>query len=99
MVFHKSYCVYILTNKYNTVLYTGVTNSLSRRTFEHKSKLVQGFALKYNLTKLVYYEIFDNPEIAIKREKTIKNLLRRKKDSLINNFNPEWEDLYFNIFS
>ena len=94
MVSRKNYCVYLITNKHNTVLYTGVTNNLTRRIFEHKNKLAKGFSSKYNLTKLVYYEIFDNPETAIKREKAIKNLLRRKKDDLINNSNAEWKDLY-----
>ena len=65
----RQYYVYILTNKSNNVLYTGITNSLSRRSFEHKQKLNSGFTKKYNLTKLVYYEIFDNVYDAIKREK------------------------------
>jgi len=91
--------VYILTNKTNTVLYIGVTNNLIRRTFEHKNKLVDGFTKKYNITKLVYFEIFEDPKTAIKREKTLKNLVRRKKDKLITEKNPQWEDLYEEILS
>jgi putative endonuclease len=73
MTLGKCYYVYILTNKSNKVLYTGVTNNLARRMFEHKNKLVEGFTKKYNLTKLVYYEIASNVESAIIREKQIKN--------------------------
>ncbi|MEW6328429.1 MAG: GIY-YIG nuclease family protein [Thermodesulfobacteriota bacterium] len=76
--------VYILTNKRNTVLYTGMTNDLKRRVFEHKEKLVDGFTKKYNVTKLVYYEVFDDPENAILREKQIKAGSRQKKIDLIN---------------
>ena len=64
--------MYIITNKYNTVLYTGITNNLKRRIYEHKEKLVAGFTNKYNITKLVYYEVFKDPENAISREKQIK---------------------------
>lgn len=65
----KQYFVYILTNIKNTALYIGVTNNLVRRVYEHKNKLVEGFTQKYNLTKLVYYEIFEDPQNAIQREK------------------------------
>ena len=65
----SQYYVYIMTNKYNTVLYTGITNNLKWRIYEHKEKLVVGFTNKYNITKLVYYEVFDDPENAIAREK------------------------------
>jgi len=75
-------------------LYIGITNNLIRRTYEHKNKLQVGFSSKYNLNKLVYYEFFETPDEAIKREKALKNLVRRKKDVLINKFNPEWKDLY-----
>ena len=68
----KQYYVYIMTNKRNAVLYTGVTNDLKRRAYEHKNKIVGGFTKKYNVTKLVYYEIFKDPENAILREKQIK---------------------------
>lgn len=90
----KKYFVYILTNKNNTVLYTGVTNSLMRRIWEHKSELINGFTKKYNVTKLVYYESFDDPTEAIKREKQLKVGSRKKKIELINKFNPEWRELY-----
>jgi len=90
----KKYFVYILTNKNNSVLYTGITNSLMRRIWEHKSQLIVGFTKKYNVTKLIYYESFDNPTEAIKREKQIKAGSRKKKIELINKFNPEWKELY-----
>ena len=75
----RTYFVYIMTNKYNTVLYTGVTNNLSRRALEHKAGLIEGFTRKYNVKKLVYFEIFDNVYDAILREKQIKGGSRRKK--------------------
>ena len=90
----KSYCVYILSNKSNTVLYTGITNNLKRRVFEHKQKIVEGFTKKYNVDKLVYFEVYNDPQSAIEREKQIKNLLRKKKKLLINKENSEWYDLY-----
>lgn len=91
------YYVYILTNFKNTVLYTGITNDLVRRVFEHKQHLISGFTQKYKVDMLVYYEEFSDPENAIKREKQIKNLVRRKKDELVRKFNPGWEDLYSRI--
>ena len=87
------YYVYIITNKTKTVLYTGVTNNLERRMYEHKQKLVDGFTKRYNLTQLVYYETTTDVKSAIAREKQIKNLLRRKKEELINQMNPLWNDL------
>jgi len=90
----RVYAVYIMTNKYNTVLYIGFTNNIARRVYEHKNKHHKGFTKKYNVTKLVYYELFEDAKLAIKREKTLKNLVRRRKDELINNINPEWKDLY-----
>jgi len=90
----KNYCIYILTNKNNTVLYVGVTNNLTRRIWEHKSKLIKGFTKKYNIDKLIYFESFDNPRDAIKREKQLKAGSRKKKIDLINKINPEWKDLY-----
>lgn len=93
----KQYYVYILTNFTNSVLYTGVTNDLVRRVYEHKQKLVAGFTQKYHVDKLVYFEIFQDPENAIKREKTIKNLLRSKKIELIKLNNPNFSDLYDTI--
>jgi len=90
------YYVYILTNANHTVLYTGVTNDLERRCFEHKHKKVKGFTKKYNVDKLVYYEIFDFIDLAITREKQIKGYSRVKKHSLIEGFNKEWKELYHN---
>ncbi len=86
-----------MTNKYNKVLYTGVTNDLIRRIYEHKNKLIDGFTKKYNVVKLVYYEIFDDPSTAIAREKQIKAGSRQKKIDLINSMNKEWRDLYDDI--
>ena len=83
-----------MTNKRNTVLYTGITSNLKRRIFEHKEKLNEGFTKKYNIIKLVYYEVFEDPENAILREKQIKGGPRQKKLDLINQFNTEWIDLY-----
>lgn len=89
----KHYFVYILTNKSNKVLYIGVTNNLECRMYEHKNKLVKGFTEKYNLTKLVYYEVTSDIISAIKREKQLKNWHIDWKIKLINDFNPEWKDL------
>jgi len=83
-----------MTNIGNTVLYTGVTNDLIRRAYEHKERLVDGFTKKYNLIKLVYYEVFEDIENAILREKQIKAGSRQKKIQLINSINREWRDLY-----
>lgn len=90
------YYIYILTNKNNTVLYTGVTNNLVRRCHEHKKKLIKGFTEKYNVDKLVYYEVFNFIELAIKREKQIKGYSREKKDILIDKVNPNRDELYKN---
>jgi putative endonuclease len=90
----RQYFVYIMTNKYNNVLYTGITNDLKRRVYEHKEKLVSGFTKKYNITKLIYYEVFDDPENAILREKQIKAGSRQKKIDLINSINRKWLNLY-----
>lgn len=95
----KQYFVYLLTNKYNTVLYAGVTNDLIKRMYQHKNKLVDGFTKKYNINKLVYYEVFSDVNEAIRREKAIKNLVRRKKEELIVTNNPDWKDLYPEILS
>ena len=91
---NKQYYVYVMTNKNNTVLYTGMTNNLIRRVYEHKEKIIDGFTKKYNCTKLVYYEIFNDPYNAIAREKQIKAGSRKKKIELINSMNPNWKDLY-----
>jgi len=90
----RQYFVYIMTNKHNNVLYTGITNDLKRRVYEHKEKLVGGFTKKYNITKLIYYEVFDDPENAILREKQIEAGSRQKKIDLINSMNRKWLNLY-----
>lgn len=90
----KYYCVYIITNFHNTVLYTGITGNLVGRTYYHKNKSVSSFSSKYNLNKLVYYEIFEEPLLAIKREKQIKGGSRKDKIKLIEKKNPQWKDLY-----
>jgi len=90
----KQYFVYMLTNKSNKVIYIGVTNNLERRMYEHKNKIIDGFTKKYNLTKLVYFETTDSIESAIRREKQLKNWHRDWKVKLINDFNPDWRDLY-----
>ncbi len=89
----KSYYVYIMTNKYNTVLYTGVTNDLERRVFQHKTNAVKGFTSKYKCTKLVYYAETDDISVAITEEKRIKGGSREKKIALIESMNPDWNDL------
>jgi putative endonuclease len=90
------YYVYILTNKNNNVFYTGVTNDIIRRVWEHKNKRIKGFTEKYNIDKLIYFEVFNFIDLAIAREKQIKGYSRDKKIKLINSFNPEWKDLYNN---
>jgi len=91
---NKQYYVYILANKNNSVLYTGVTNDLVRRVYEHKEKLVEGFTKKYHINKLVYYEVFRDIENAILREKQIKSGSRADKVRLILSINGQWRDLY-----
>ena len=86
--------MYIMTNKNNKVLYTGVTSDLKQRIWQHKNKIIQGFTSKYNVNKLVYYEYIKNIKSAIEREKQIKVGSRKKKIELIEQFNPEWRDLY-----
>ncbi|HAM99265.1 MAG TPA: hypothetical protein DCQ26_11720 [Marinilabiliales bacterium] len=90
----KNYYVYIATNKNNTVLYTGVTNNVKRRMYEHKEKLVKGFTSRYNVNKLVYFEHFTDINQAIHREKQLKKWKRDWKIELIENMNSEWNDLY-----
>lgn len=86
--------VYIMTNKNNSTLYTGVTSNLGKRVYEHKEKLVEGFTSRYEITKLVYYEVFGQIEDAIEREKQIKAGSRRNKIDLVNSMNPQWRDLF-----
>jgi putative endonuclease len=99
MAIGKQYCVYIMTNAHNTVLYTGVTNDLARRVYEHKNGLGSTFVKKYSVHKLVYYEIGADVHSVIAREKQIKGGSRRKKIDLINSLNPEWKDLYEEILN
>ena len=94
---NKQYYIYILTNKRNNVLYTGVTNDLQRRVYEHREKLVGGFTKKYNVNKLVYYEETESIEAALNREKQIKGGSRQKKIDLIEGMNPQWRDLFDEI--
>jgi putative endonuclease len=96
-IYGKQYYVYILTTQENTVLYTGVTNDLLRRGYEHKLKLFKWFTSKYFVHKLVYFEAGEDVVSAIEREKQIKGLGRQKKIDLINSFNPDWYDLYDEI--
>lgn len=88
----KKYFVYIATNKSNT-LYTGVTNNLSRRIYEHRHKIIRGFTAKYNINKLIYFQEFNTPEEAIAAEKRIKGWTRIKKIQLIKSLNPTFGDL------
>ncbi len=89
----SAYC-YILFNKKNGALYTGATNDLIRRVWEHKQKCVDGFSKKYNVDKLGYYEVYDDIESAFSRERQIKAGNRQKKIDLIVSMNPDWKDLY-----
>jgi len=82
-----------MTNKAHSVLYTGITSDLKKRVYQHKEKIVEGFTKKYNVAKLVYYQVARNAFAAISREKQIKGGSRAKKIELINGINPEWEDL------
>ena len=88
----RQYYVYIMTNKSKT-LYTGVTNNLERRAYEHKQKIVPGFTSKYKIDKLVYYEVTPDVKAALVREKQIKGWLRKRKIALIESVNPAWTDL------
>ncbi len=93
----KVYSVYILTNKNNQVLYTGVTSNLVGRIYQHKNKIADGFTKKYNIDKLVYFETTSDIVSAIAREKQIKAGSRKKKIELVNKLNSEWKDLYDSI--
>jgi len=93
----RSYYVYILTNRRNSVLYTGITNDLRVRVWQHKEKLIGGFSARYNVTKLVYYEVFEDPIAAITREKQIKGGSRTRKKALVSAMNPAWEDLFHQL--
>ncbi len=89
--------MYILASKYNGTLYIGMTSDLVKRVWEHKSKFVSGFTAQYNVTKLVYYEIFNDIQLAAAREKRLKEWKRQWKIDLIQKMNPDWQDLYHNI--
>ena len=91
------YYVYILANKTNVSIYVGVTNDLIKRVYQHKQKLVMGFAEKYGIDKLVYYEVYSDPENAILREKRLKGSSRARKNRLVESLNPEWRELYDEI--
>ena len=88
----QDYYIYILSNNSKTI-YIGVTNNLERRVYEHKNKLIDGFTKKYNITSLVYFELFNSIEDAIRREKQLKNWHRQWKINLIESVNKEWKDL------
>jgi putative endonuclease len=93
----KQYFVYILASSRNGTLYVGITSDLIRRVWEHKNKQVDGFTKKYHIDHLVYFEVFEDPENAIRREKRLKFYKRKWKIELIENANPEWKDLYQEI--
>ena len=89
------YYVYILTNNHNNVLYTGVTNDLVRRVYEHRNHLAKdSFTARYNVEKLVYFEVTSDVYSALEREKQIKGWNRKRKNKLVESRNPNWEDLY-----
>lgn len=89
-----NYYVYIITNWSNEVMYIGVTNNLKRRVYEHKNKLVEGFTKRYNVDKLLYFEVYKDVRLALNREKEIKGWRRAKKIALIEEKNPNYEDIY-----
>jgi putative endonuclease len=93
----KQYYIYMLTNKYLNVLYTGVTNNIISRVYQHKNKLMKGFTQKYNIDRLVYFEVYSEINHAIEREKKIKGWSRKKKSVLVETTNPTWKDLYEEI--
>jgi putative endonuclease len=99
MAVGRQYCVYIMTNAHHTVLYTGVTNHLARRVYEHKNGWGSAFVKKYNVHNLVYYQISEDVHSVIAREKQIKGGSRKKKIELITDLNPEWKDLYEEIIN
>ncbi len=90
---YKLYYVYIITNNHHTVLYTGFTDDVERRPWEHKNKVYRGFSYRYNCHKLVYYEEFNDAETALHREKQLKRYRRSWKIKLIEEMNPDWRDL------
>lgn len=95
----KEYYVYILSNQRHTVFYTGVTNNLIKRTYEHKMKFVEGYTKKYNIEKLLYFESTSDLHAARQRELLIKKWKRSIKFDAINRQNPDWKDLYFDLIT
>jgi len=96
-MYNKSYCVYILASGRNGTLYTGVTNNLLRRVWQHKNGEFDGFTKKYKVHMLVYYESTENIASAIEQEKRIKKWKRQWKLELIEKFNPQWKDLFLEM--
>ena len=94
----KTYCVYILTNVHNDVFYIGSTSDLQKRIYEHKKKMFDGFSKKYNTNKLVYYEICADADYMVLRERQLKNWHRDWKINLIKDKNPDFKDLYDELF-
>ncbi len=94
---NKSYYIYILSNKHHTVFYTGITNNLLRRMYEHKEKLIDGFTKRYMISELMYYEEFNDVRFAIAAEKRIEKYKREWKWNLINRINPDHKDLYYDL--
>ena len=94
---NKKGYTYILFSKKNGTLYIGVTSDLIKRVWQHKNKFVEGFTKQYNVDKLGYYEVFDDIQDAIEREKSLKKFGRKKKLDIIEKYNPEWIDLYYEI--
>ena len=95
---YMNYFVYILTNNHKNVIYTGITNDLAKRIYEHKNHLDKGsFTARYNVERLVYFEVTSDVNSAIEREKQIKGWNRKRKNKLVESKNPNWEDLYEKI--
>ena len=95
----QHFYIYLMSNPGRTVLYAGVTRNLVKRVWQHKEKVADGFTKKYNVTDLVYYEIFDSPLEAIEREKQVKSWSRKRKNQLVEAENSSWKDLYEEIVS
>jgi len=95
----RNFFVYMMTNKSRVVLYTGVTNDLTRRVWEHQHGELKGFTKTYKVNRLVYFEDYDDPRDAIAREKEIKGWRRSKKNALVETLNPKWADLSNTVFS
>jgi putative endonuclease len=94
---NSQYYVYILANETNVAVYVGMTNDMIKRVYQHKEKITKGYAEKYDIGKLVYYEIFSDPENAILREKRLKGSSRARKNQFVESMNPEWRELYYEL--